>query len=262
MELFSRDVPVHKENRAKVSLEALVESGDLDLPVLHPGGLESTRELAELCRIAAGKHVLEVASGTGESACFLVQNFGCKVIGLDHSASMVQTARHKALERNLTIEFQLGDAHDLPFASETFDATICECTMCALNKKPAIDEMVRVTRSGGYVGISDLYWQEHAPEPLKAKLVNLENERPETLAGWVEMFQQAGLHEVQTRDLSHALAAMSREMRKQMGISGQLRLVAKVVKRWGIRALVRIESTERIFRSRHLGYAIVVGRKA
>lgn len=253
---------MREENRKNVSLEALVESGDLGLPVLHPGGLESTRELAELCQIAAGKQVLEVASGTGESACFLVQNFGCKVIGLDHSASMVETARHKELERNLTIEFQLGDAHDLPFASETFDATISECTMCALNKKLAIDEMVRVTRSGGYVGISDLYWQEHAPEPLKAKLVNLENERPETLAGWVEMFQQAGLHEVQTRDLSHALAAMSREMRKQMGISGQLRLVAKVVKRWGIRALVRIESTERIFRSRHLGYAIVVGRKA
>jgi SAM-dependent methyltransferase len=243
-------------------LEALVESGDLGLPVLHPGSLESTRELAELCHIIAGKQVLDVASGTGESACYLVQNFGCKITGLDHSPSMVEAANHKALERRLTIEFRLGDAHDLPFASETFDAAISECTTCALNKQRAIEEMVRVTRRGGYVGISDLYWKEHAPEPLKARLAELENERPETLADWVRLFEQAGLQEVQTRDLSNALAEMSRNMRKQMGISGQLRIVAKVVKRWGIGALVRIESTERILRSEHLGYAIVVGRKA
>ena len=80
--------------------------------------------------------------------------------------------------------------------------------------------------------------------------------------GWVGLFDQAGLQEVQTRDWSDALARMSREGRKQMGISGQLRIAAKVVKRWGIGGLVRIDSTERIFRSKHLGYAIVVSRKA
>jgi ubiquinone/menaquinone biosynthesis C-methylase UbiE len=253
---------VRSENRDTVSLEALVESGDLGLPVLHPGGLQSTRELAELCQIRAGKQVLDVASGTGESACYLAQNFGCSVIGLDHSAAMVETAKRKALDRCLTIEFQLGNAHDLPFASETFDAAISECTTCALNKQRAIDEMARVTRRGGYVGISDLYWKEHAPEPLKTKLADLENERPETVAGWVALFEHAGLRDVQTKDLSDALARMSREMRKQMGIARQLRAATKVVRRWGIAALVRIESTERIFRSRHLGYAIVVGRKA
>ena len=250
------------ENRTKVSLEALVESGDLGLPVLHPGGMESTRKLAELCQIMAGKLVLDVASGTGKSACYLVQNFGCRVTGLDHSAVMLETAKRKAMERGLTIDFQLGDAHNLPFASETFDAAISECTTCALNKQRAIDEMVRVTRCGGYVGISDLYWKEQAPEPLKAKLANLENERPETMAGWVALFEHAGLRDVQTADLSDALARMSREMRKQMGITGQLRVATKVIRRWGIGALVRIESTERIFRSRDLGYVIVVGRKA
>jgi SAM-dependent methyltransferase len=254
-------VPKEKEHRSNVSLEALVESGDLGLPVLHPGGLESTRELAEFCCIMAGKQVLDVASGTGEGACYLVQNFGCEVTGLDHSPAMVETAKRKARERALTIEFQLGEAHDLPFASETFDAAISECTMCALNKQRAIEEMARVTRRGGYVGISDLYWKEHAPEPLKAKLARLENERPETLAGWVTLFEQAGLRAVQTRDLGDALARMPREMRKQMGIIGYFRVAKKVVRRWGIGALVRIESAEQIFRSRHLGYAIIVGRK-
>lgn len=60
-------------NRRKVSLEMLVESGDLGLPVLHPGGLATTRELAEFCHVRPGKQLLDVASGTGESACWLLR---------------------------------------------------------------------------------------------------------------------------------------------------------------------------------------------
>ena len=47
------------------SLETLIEDLDLGLEVLHPGGLEITRELAQLCRIGRGARVLDVASGTG-----------------------------------------------------------------------------------------------------------------------------------------------------------------------------------------------------
>jgi ubiquinone/menaquinone biosynthesis C-methylase UbiE len=91
-----------------------LESGDLDLPVLHPGGLDATRDLARLCHVGTGSLVLDVASGTGESACFLAEEFGCKVTGIDHSDYMVETARRKAEERGLKTEFKKGDAHDLP----------------------------------------------------------------------------------------------------------------------------------------------------
>jgi hypothetical protein len=50
------DTPNDLPRRA--SLEALVESGDLGFQILHPGGLELTRELAELCHLGTGKSVL------------------------------------------------------------------------------------------------------------------------------------------------------------------------------------------------------------
>lgn len=251
-----------KKSRGRVSLEAIVESGDLGLPILHPGGLEGTRELAEMCHISSGKRLLDVASGTGESACYLAEVFGCKVTGIDHSSYMVEAAKRKADKRGLAIEFTKGDAHDLPFGAEAFDLVISECTTCALNKQRAIGEMVRVVRRGGYVGISDLYWKECASERLKSRLVELENECPETLAGWVCLFERAGLEEVQGKDMSAAIATMTRDMRKQLGVLGQLRIMLRIIGRWGIWPLGRIAAAERIFHSEHLGYAIVVGRKA
>ena len=251
-----------KENHGRVSLETIVESGDLGLPVLHPGGLEGTRELAELCHVASGKLLLDVAFGTGESACYLAETFGCKVTGIDHSSYMVETARRKAEERGLAAEFRNGDAHALPFDADSFDLVISECTTCALDKQKAIAEMVRVVRRGGYVGISDLYWQEAASERLNLKLAELENERPETLAGWVQLFEDSGLQELRTKDMSSAIATMTRDMRNRLGVVGQLRIVLKIIRRWGIWALPTIMATERIFSSKHLGYAIVVGRKA
>jgi len=253
---------VGKRSHGRASLEAIVESGDLGLAVFHPGGLESTGELAEMCHIGSGQRLLDVASGTGESACFLAEVFGCKVTGIDHSGVMVETAKRKAAERGLSVEFTQGDARDLPFDVETFDAVISECTTCVLDKPKAIAEMARVTKRGGYVGISDLYWKERAPEPLKSKLAELENEHPETLVGWMHLFEQAGLQEVQAKGLSETFAMMARDVRKQLGVLGQLRLFLRIVRRWGVWSLGRIVAAERVFRSEDLGYAIVVGRKA
>jgi SAM-dependent methyltransferase len=80
-------------------------------PVLHPGGLEGTRELAELCRVSSGKRVLDVASGTGERACYLAEVFRCKVTGIDHSGYMVEMAKRKAEKRGLAVEVGLDSQH-------------------------------------------------------------------------------------------------------------------------------------------------------
>ena len=171
------------------SLENLVENADLGVEVLHPGGLELTRELAALCHVGEDTKVLDVARGTGESACDLAVTLHCHVVGLDHSPYMVNRARKKAKDRGLNLDFQQGDAHHLPFADNSFDVIISECTTCLLEKERVLREMARVTKPGGYVGIHDLYWQNDAPEHLKHRLVEIEGEKPETLAGWKELFQ-------------------------------------------------------------------------
>jgi len=96
------------------SLENLIEIQDVGLEILHPGGLEITGELAELSHIGKDSKVLDIASGTGESTFYLVHNFGCSIIGIDISDYMIERAKRKVIKKGLIIEFEKGDAHNLP----------------------------------------------------------------------------------------------------------------------------------------------------
>ena len=244
------------------SLENLIEDEDIGLEVLHPGGLDITRELAQLCHISLGSKVLEVASGTGESACFLVQNFGCSFVGIDASDRMIERAKSKVSAKGLPAEFKKGDAHHLPFDDGTFDAVVSECTVCILDKAQAIREMARVTKSGGYVGIHDLCWKEGAPEDLQRRLVEIEGERPETLEGWRRLFEEAGLKDIRAIDKSDMIPRWSKEIKKKLGIMGQLKIFFKVIRTWGFSGFKTIIESERIFQSKYTGYGILIGRKA
>jgi len=245
----------------RVSLEALIENENLGLEVLHPGGLGITRELAELCRIGSTALVLDAASGTGESACYLVETRGACVVGVDVSRVMLARAKTKAVERGLRIEFGRGDAEQLPFREGLFDAVVSECTICLLDKGPAMAEMVRVAKPGGYVGIHDMCWIPGAPEEIKRRLADLEGERPETLEGWRNLFETAGLVDILTVDKSELIPTWIRDIRKRLGIRRELSIFLRILTRWGISGLRNALESERVFQSRFMGYGIVVGRK-
>ena len=243
---------------AQPSLESLVESEDLGFEILHPGGLEITRELARLCGIQKGTYVLDVASGTGETACFLAQSLGARVVGIDSSAHMLQKAQDKARLRGLPVEFRRADAHELPFEDATFDAVISECTMCLLDKEHAIAEMLRVVKPGGRVGFHDICWKAHTPEKMKMRLAEIEGERPETLEGWKALCESIGLRDVRTMDRSALLSPWMHETTARLSLPRILGIIRSVIGHWGVRGLLDVWDSEHIFQSRHTGYGIVV----
>jgi SAM-dependent methyltransferase len=174
---------------------------------------------------------------------------------------MIRRAEEKARARGLQVEFREVDAHHLPFPDAAFDVAICECTLCLLDKKQVLGEMVRVVRTGGRVGMHDACWREDTPDDLKQTLAGIEGERPETLEGWRRLFAQAGLAEIRAEDKSSLIPRWLKESRKQLGRMGQFALAWKVIRRWGFRGLRRIHCSERVFSSEQLGYGIVVGTK-
>ena len=138
------------------SLENLIESENIGIESLHPGGLGTTKELADLCKVTENSRLLDVASGTGEGTCFLVEEFKCHAAGIDISQVMIARAKEKAREKNLNIDFKIGDAHHLPFKNNEFDVVTAECAICALDKEMAIAEMIRVATPGGFIGIHNI----------------------------------------------------------------------------------------------------------
>jgi hypothetical protein len=107
----------------------------------------------------------------------------------------------------------------------------------------------------------DLYWKEGAPDGLKRTLAEIEGERPETFEGWRRLFESAGLVQITAIDKSDVMSRWMQESRKQLGLTVQLILVLKIIRRWGLRGAWAVLRSERVFSSDLLGYALVVGTK-
>lgn len=118
--------------------------------------------VAEQLRLFPGARVLEVGCGTGDDARVLAALVGetGRVVGIDASRIMIDVARERSRAGSLPVEFAVGDVGALAFPDNTFDACRCERVLMYGDREPAdpITEMVRVTRSGGRVVISDFHW--------------------------------------------------------------------------------------------------------
>jgi SAM-dependent methyltransferase len=114
-----------------------------------------------LLRLEPGESVLEVGCGTGVFLPLLAREVGSsgRVVGVDHSASMVHDARQGAAGGVHNIEIRQADALELPFESATFDAVHCERVLMHVEDADrAISEMVRVTKPGGRIVAAEPDW--------------------------------------------------------------------------------------------------------
>jgi SAM-dependent methyltransferase len=107
--------------------------------------------LVRFACVRDGDAVLDVGSGTGAlTAAVAAAAPSSRVIGIDPAAPYVGFAR--AQRPGDSIRFEVGDAQELPFRNASFDRTL---SLLALNFIPdpakALDEMVRVTRTGGTI---------------------------------------------------------------------------------------------------------------
>ena len=79
------------------------------------------QEVIDLARPKPGDLVLDVATGTGNTAFALAPRVR-RVVGLDLTPEMLNEARRIAAERGIAnVDWVIGDAEHLPFQGETFD---------------------------------------------------------------------------------------------------------------------------------------------
>jgi ubiquinone/menaquinone biosynthesis C-methylase UbiE len=82
---------------------------------------ERLQEVVDLARPKPGDLVLDVATGTGNTA-FALSPYVRRVIGLDVTREMLEQARRLTAERGVkNVDWVLGDVAALPFQDETFD---------------------------------------------------------------------------------------------------------------------------------------------
>lgn len=118
------------------------------------------RRTVAAARIEGDATVLDLATGTGDLALMIARlHPRSRVVGVDPSAKMLAIGARKVGAAGLCdrVEMCAGDAQDLPFADDTFDAaTIAFGIRNVTDRALALRELARVTKPGGSVAILEL----------------------------------------------------------------------------------------------------------
>jgi len=240
----------------------------------HYGGLEATEELIELCHIGEGKYVLDVGCGAGVTPSFIVKKYGCRVVGVDISERMIERSKERTKREGVAdrVELRVADAQDLPFEDDLFDAVITESvTAFPEDKQRAVNEYVRVTKPGGYVGLNESTWLKAPPPPEIVAWASQDlgaNVKPLTSDGWVGLLKGAGLREIAVRTYETRVRKEAKELVRRYGYGGMLRIFYRILSLYtrspAYRRFVKEVQEDGITPDNieeYLGYGIYVGRK-
>jgi ubiquinone/menaquinone biosynthesis C-methylase UbiE len=101
--------------------------------------------------------VLEVACGAAHQGESIAPHVG-RVVGADLTPEMLDVARRRLRERSLDrVALTRADAAVLPFPDDSFDLTFCRFAVHHFaDPREQLDEMARVSRTGGRVAVVDL----------------------------------------------------------------------------------------------------------
>ena len=159
------------------------------------------------------RHVLDVATGTGDFAILAARRLGTEglhITGADISEGMMQVGREKVRQLGLehVIRFCREDCMQLSFADDSFDAvTVAYGVRNFQDLDAGLREMCRVLRPGGHLLVVELASPPHFPMkqlfwlyshvwmPLVGRLVSKDDHAYRYLPATMEAFPQGEVME-------------------------------------------------------------------
>jgi arsenite methyltransferase len=113
-----------------------------------------------VAELREGETVLDLGSGGGIDVMLSARRVGPtgKAYGLDMTDEMLALARKAAADAGIdNVEFLQGYIEDVPLPDASVDVVISNCVINLSVDKPRVfDEIARVLRTGGRVGLTDI----------------------------------------------------------------------------------------------------------
>lgn len=163
------------------AVDASAEPGGLirllDEASTIPGLRAAKQALTEQLALGRARTALDVGCGAGGDVAEMVRLMpdGTRVSGIDASEKMLAEARRRTENLGPRVSLRLGDATELPFHDQVFDACRAS-TVLQHVPDPArvIAEMARVTRPEGRVGVlefdQETIFTDH-PDPGTTRII-------------------------------------------------------------------------------------------
>jgi SAM-dependent methyltransferase len=98
--------------------------------------------------------MLDLACGTGAVAERAAQR-GARVVGVDLAPALIETAKARAGEQGLEIDYRVGDAENLDFPDASFDKVSSTCgIMFTPDHEAVARQLARIVRPGGLIALA------------------------------------------------------------------------------------------------------------
>ena len=209
-----------------------------------------------------------MGSGSGISAIYLAQTYGCKVVGIDILPGMVKSANKWTAEKGLDdqLEFRVADARDLPFEDNHFEALISESVNNFIpEREKAMGEYLRVVKPGGFIGFNEAIWIKEPSEALAEVIIEATNQQFKSPQIWEQLFRGAGLTEVAIETFPIEMRAEARNQKDLLSLGNYMRILGRVMvllfKDPDTRALMKYVGSNSRQYFEYMGYGLFVGRK-
>ena len=169
-------------------------------------------KIADLGKVSTGSMVLDVGCGTGIYTIPLAKKTGAVVFGLDSAREMIKKAKVK--EDGQWVEWQVGDAENLPFANAHFDCTIMTMVIHQMhNKQKAINDIYRVLKKNGTLVIMTKSHRQLRRSIIHdfPKTIRIDLKRFPTIPTFKHMLMSAGFESARYRVVSGGIIRVSIE---------------------------------------------------
>jgi ubiquinone/menaquinone biosynthesis C-methylase UbiE len=111
--------------------------------------------LSEAVDVRPGQKVLDVATGSGNTAISAARRFSMAT-GIDYVPELIEQARERAQAEGLDVAFDVGDAENLPYPDASFDVVLSTVgVMFTPDQERAAKELLRVCKPGGKIGLAN-----------------------------------------------------------------------------------------------------------
>jgi arsenite methyltransferase len=126
-----------------------------------------------VAELREGEVVLDLGSGGGIDVLLSAQRVGAAGLayGVDMTDEMLELARRNATESGVTnAHFLKGEIENIPLPAESMDVVISNCVVnLSTDKSRVLQEIFRVLRRGGRVGISDVVAEDRLSPDERAQ---------------------------------------------------------------------------------------------
>jgi SAM-dependent methyltransferase len=236
--------------------------------VLRPGGRELTDRLLGGLAIGPTDDVVELAPGLGSTTELVLARAPATYVGVDRDPVSAQRIAHvvagpgrSVIEATAAETGLDDDAADVAFGEAYLTM------QPATQKRRIVEELARIVRPGGRVGIHEVAFTPDDLDERARALIRNEltraikvNVSPLTVAGWTELLEIAGF-EVREEFTAPLQLLEPRRLLADEGLGGATRFIGNVVRQPDARRRVIAMRSAMRRHSAHLQACVVVAQR-